>query len=236
MKKALAVLFVATLAFAGQSFAELKTVVTGPTPEATANLQKQSTILNEMKGIHTEWDALIKEDKDLTQRYENIKWGQEQFKKQVEQYNAAFSAHQQDAAAYAASAADHNRRCSGTFNDQGYVNRCNAELPTGAAWKARVNQNAAYLEQTRDKLQQIQAATSRSTQEVFARHKAISARQEELQARFNVLKAELANVQNAVNSCKSALGGTNLDRAHDVCGEMFDGNKTPSKHTPGPNG
>lgn len=227
MKKA--IMFAAMLALATSAFAQV-------TPQAASLLDKQNALVAEATQIRAEYGALDQEDKALVKRNDDISWGYQQFKKQVDQYKQAQATHNQEVAQYEASAADHNRRCTGTFNDHNYVVACNNEIPAGNAWKARINAETANLNETLSKLRQIQEATTQSTTEVFNRRKAIRARQNDIQARFSQIQAEYKAIQSQISNCKAQLGSTNTDKAHDVCGEMFDGNKTPNKHTPGPNG
>lgn len=194
-------------------------------PQAQARIQEQQDLIAQLNKLGDEKKALEADEARLAKRWDDLKWSNEQIKKKVEQYKNDVSQLNQAQAAHEAEAAAHNARCTGTFNDRGFVDACNAAAARGNANKARLESQARSLNQTRDLLNQAIQTQTEETQKVFAAHKAHVARIEEIVAKARPMIERLKAIQAEVDKCKAAIKRGTDENMHDRCGEMFDGNR-----------
>lgn len=218
MKK---VLVVMALAVIGTTHA-----FAAPKPEAAARLKEQTRIIDEMKALSKEYSALEADEKVLLQRNKDLIWGAEQHKKKLADFETAGRKFDADMAAYTRDMTAHNSRCAGTFESQSYVDACNAEARAGAATKARLIQEGNNLDATAKLLNEMRRVNSEEAQKVFAKHKANVARMDDIAVRHASLRGQLDKIRGEVDKCKNAISSKTREAMHDICGEMFDGNKS----------
>lgn len=196
-----------------------------PKPEAAARLGEQAKLAGEMKSLAEEYKALEADEKIQVQRNKDLSWGAEQYKRKLGDFESAGRKFDADAATYDRNLADHNRRCAGTFESQSHVDACNAAARAGAATKAELVQRGAYLNATGKQLDELRRVTSEESLKVFAKHKANVVRMDEVARRHDALLDRLNQIRGEVKKCKDAISSSTPEEMHDVCGEMFDGNK-----------
>jgi chromosome segregation ATPase len=196
-----------------------------PKPEAAARLGEQAQLMSEMKSLTEEYRALEADEKIQVQRNKDLSWGAEQYKRKLGDFESAGRKFDADVATYNRNLADHNRRCAGAFESQSYVDACNAAARAGAATKAELAQRGDYLNTTGKQLDELRRVTSEESQKVFAKHKANVARMDEVALRHDALLDRLKQIRGEVKKCKDAISSGSREEMHDVCGEMFDGNK-----------
>lgn len=218
MKKLLIVLAFAVI---GTSHA-----IAAPKPEAAARLGLQTQYVNELTSLEKEYAALEADEKVLVQRNKDLIWGADQYKKQLGDFENAGRKFDADMAAYQRNMTSHNSRCAGTFESQAHVDACNEAARAGAAEKARLIQQGNHLDATVKLLNEIRRVNSEETQKVFDKHKANVARMNEISARHEVVRGQLAKVRGEVDKCKASITTKTKEAMHDICGEMFDGNKS----------
>ncbi len=196
-----------------------------PTAGAADRLAKQATLITELKAITAEHQTLEKEDNKLAQRWKDLQWGAGENKKQIAKFNTEVADFKQATAAYEQDRANHSSRCAGTFKDGNHVAACNREADQGRARKQQLVAKANHLDSMRNLINESIRVNTEETQKVFALHKANEARRNELAAKHAVLLAQLKLIQSEVDKCKAAITGATMEKMHEVCGAMFDGNK-----------
>ena len=204
--------------FSTQTFA-------APNAGAADRLAKQATLSTELKATTAEHQSLVKEDDKLAQRWKDLQWGAGENKKQIAKFNAEMGDFNQASAAYERDRANHSSRCAGTFKDGNHVAACNREADQGRARKQQLVATGNHLDSMKKLIVESIRVNTEETQKVFAQHKANEARRNELAAKHAVLLAQLKLIQSEVDKCKAAITGATMEKMHDVCGSMFDGNK-----------
>jgi chromosome segregation ATPase len=207
--------------FACMAFAQ----VTKPNATAAARLAEQQRIINEISPLFSEFQAIQKDEAQVTKKWDDLKWSEAQIKKQINEHEADGARFEQAAADYDARVTTHNARCNGTFDDASFVNACNAEKNAGDAEKARLQAWAKHLNEMKALLNEAITNHTEQTEKTWAQHKANSARMEEIRAAVQPMLNRLEAIQAEVDACDAAIKNASNEVMHDTCGRMFDGNQ-----------
>lgn len=196
-----------------------------PKPKAAARLDEQQRIYDQLTPALKEFESLKKDEELQAKRWDDLKWTDEQLKKQITTHKAEAAEFIESSRRHEAEASAHNARCAGGSTDQSFVNACNAAAATGNANKARLEQQGRHLNEMQALINKAINTQTEETQRVFAKHKANIARMDELRAQVLPLLERLKVIRAETDKCVAAIKGATLEAMHDECGRMFDGNK-----------
>lgn len=219
-----------------------------------AALKTERTTLREaMSALEEEFNANEIEGERIAQRVSDLEWTAKQVEKQVtdlrvtsDTLDAKLANHATVSqaidvklASHESSVNTHNGQCSGTFEDQSYVDWCNgnaaslnsaravldAEANSFNSEDTKLNGEIEYYNQLALSIQEMidnQAAQEAIVDREFEQY--IAHRQELVDA-GNRIQARLDEIQPYIDSCEAAIASGSDEYMKAQCGSMFDGNQ-----------
>jgi len=192
---------------------------------AAARLTEQQQLISKITPFTDEFKQIDKDEAIQTKRWDDLKWSEAQLKKQIDEHKAEGAEFDKASEKFEAARRDHDSRCMGTFSDGAYVAACNKEAEAGDAEARRLGAWGTHLNEMQALLQKAIVNHSEETQKVFAKHKANTARMDEIRATVQPMLDRLKAIQNEVDTCVAAIKNSSDEVMHDTCGRMFDNNK-----------
>ena len=178
----------------------------------------------QLGSMNDEYKQLNAQRAQYKKKKEELDWAVTQLAPKVTLIKAEDAKLAQVAANYERKVEVHNSRCSGTFDDEGFVQACNGEKDQLDAEKAHYEQQRADLEARWNLLKEaVITHDTEDTLVVTADEKARN-RQIELHNMAMPIIARLKQIAAGNDECKQAIQNTDDETMHRVCGKMFDGN------------
>ena len=195
--------------------------------------EERSLLIDQLKAYNTEHDQLTAKRAEYSKRLVDLQWAFDQIEKQFRTFKVDRADLDKRMAMQAEKVRIHDARCHGTFASQEYVDTCNFELRQINAVVVAQNVENQSLNKT---LSLIKAADETHTEEsnkVAAADKTAFDRLNVIVTLARPIVERLKAVKRKNDDCKAAIAAVDADptnmlkkeRMHDVCGEMFDGNR-----------
>ena len=215
MKKDPIVIFVALFLTALMALALAKVAKAGEADSLAAQLGS----------MNDEYKQIEAHRAELKKKAEELKWAGEQLAPKIPAIKAEDAQLATFAENYERKVAVHNSRCSGTFEDEGFVQACNGEKDQLDAEKAHYEQQHRYFEERWNLLKQaLEEHDSQVTLNNFEDQKAYN-REIELHNMAIPIINRLHQIAQGNDECKNAITNADMETMHRVCGKMFDGNR-----------
>lgn len=200
---------------------------------ATGVIEEERSLLVQLKAYNAEYDALTAKRATFAKRNDDLKWSHEQLEKQIRVYSADREDLSRRMDLQLGTIRNHDSRCGGTFDDQGYVDACNAEARRLDATTNAQNRENDSLNHTRSLLKTAAETQVAETNKLATADQAAANRQNVIANLARPIVERLKALENKNVSCQQAIAAVDADpanmwkkeRMHDICGEMFDGNK-----------
>lgn len=196
-------------------------------------IQEERPLLDHLKAYNLEYNQLTAKRAKLAKRVGELKWANDQLEKQIRVYNAKRIDLNRRVDSHLRAIRDHDSRCAGTFDDPGYVDTCNSEAHQLNATTRTQNEENDSLNHTRDLLQTAIKTQNEEVDKAVVADQAAIDRQNVIAKLAQPIMERLKILSNSNDLCEKAIAAVDInptnmfkkERMHDVCGEMFDGNK-----------
>jgi predicted nuclease with TOPRIM domain len=214
---------------------------------------ERTTLRDAMSALEEEFDANEIEGERIAQRKSDLEWTATQVQKQVSDLrvtsdllDARMAKHASVSQAldvklanHESSVQAHNSRCSGTFEDQSYVDWCNSnaaslnaasavldgEVNSFNAEDAALSGEVEHYNQMASSVQELIDNQARQEAIVDQEFERYQAHRQELVDAGNRIQARLDEIQPYIDSCEDAIASDNIEYMKAECGRMFDGNQ-----------
>lgn len=215
-------------------FTLLFLIATVPVITAAAGvIEEERSLLVQLKAYDAEYDALTAKRATFAKRNDDLRWTHEQLEKQIRAYNTDREDLNRRMNLQLGTIRDHDSRCGGTFDDQGYVDACNAEASRLDTITNAQNRENESLNHTRSLLKTAAETQVAETNKLATADQAAADRQNVIAKLAQPIVERLKALEKKNILCRKAIAAVDADptnmlkkeRMHDVCGEMFDGNK-----------
>jgi chromosome segregation ATPase len=163
----------------------------------------------------------------IEKKYNDLLWEQQQYEKYVTLHNKKAEEHTQHLQAHDAAAAQHNaNQCYYPEGNPGACSAYNAESSRLNTEGASLDSERDAINQEKDSLDQIRDGITSGSLEYAALAKKFNAEYQDNEDDIARLTKILDGIQQQYQNCVDALKGSSLEKIHEVCGQMFDGNGT----------
>ena len=198
---------------------------------AAARIAEQSKIQQNLEALLNEFKAIEKDEEVLAKRVDDLKWTEGQLKKQIAQHKNRGVELELAIERHNAETIAHNARCEAPSSDEGHVNACNAAAAAGNARKAQLQRDQDHFNKMANLINESIRVQSEETMKVFTKHKANSARMDDIRALAKQMVDRLKVIETEVDACVAAIeedkrrnNDLTRETMHSECGKMFDGN------------
>ncbi len=196
-------------------------------------IQEERSLLAQLKAYNAEYDQLTAKRAKFAKRASDLRWANDQLEKQIRVYNTKRTDLNGRVDLHLKAIRDHDSRCAGTFDDQGYVDACNSEAHQLNAITRTQKEENDSLNHTRDLLQTAIQTQNEEVDKTVVADKSAMDRQDVIANLARPIVERLKALASSNDLCQEAIAAVDADptsmvkkeKMHAVCGAMFDGNK-----------
>jgi len=208
------------------------TLIIGLVLVQVARADESADLTAQLNNLGSEFTALKQAREANLRKKSDLDWAAQQLLPKIHEFQTNRANLNRRMDAQQARIDNHNSRCSGTYEDEGYVNACNAEKSQLDSTSSALMDENNNLETIRNLLQQNVQVHDEEEAKVIAKDERELARMQEIMEMAKPIIARLKEIAMENDGCKEAIHQVDLhpdstaykERMHAVCGSMFDGN------------